>query len=446
MIKYRIFCLLLFVLPVLVMISCLDSTTTETDDWSLSNAQIATFSLSSDSLPALDSVVFTIDQINGKIYNKDSMRYGTELKHKVICSLTYEIGAYSIMIMPEATGDTIYDLADSVDFSQPVMITIYPYDGISAKTYEARLNIHQINPDSMVWSEYSPLIGGASLDEMKVVEKDGSYLMFTKTKTGIKLYKADKQNYTSWAEAGKNNTPDNAIFSQITTFNNTLYLFTDEGALYSSTDGQTWTQQSDAPKIKALLGSIQASSVNGDEKLAVIAELDGVNRFVIYDKEWIEGDEVTASFPIEGFCPVNYESMYYQRLTVVSGKDKDGNLSNAAWSTIDGLSWTKLTNESLTFTPREGAIVSRYDSCLFLTGGINEAGVALTDIYRSKDKGVTWEQTGYIFPEDYAGRGYSSVIITDDKYMLLFGGKTARNVKILNEVFSGRINYLGFIE
>ena len=56
------------------------------------NTQIKTFSLTSDSVSALAKVAFTIDQINGRIMNLDSMEYGTKID-RVICNMTY--GSYA---------------------------------------------------------------------------------------------------------------------------------------------------------------------------------------------------------------------------------------------------------------------------------------------------------------------------------------------------------------
>lgn len=80
------------------------------------NTQIKTFSLTSDSVSALAKVAFTIDQINGRIMNLDSMEYGTKIG-RVICNMTYGSYAKEIKVMAEAKGDTVsYNAADSIDF------------------------------------------------------------------------------------------------------------------------------------------------------------------------------------------------------------------------------------------------------------------------------------------------------------------------------------------
>ena len=64
----------------LLLSSCLGSDDTQ---YELSkDCQILSFSLSNDSIPGLKDVVFTIDQVEGKIFNIDSMPYGTKLDEK----------------------------------------------------------------------------------------------------------------------------------------------------------------------------------------------------------------------------------------------------------------------------------------------------------------------------------------------------------------------------
>ena len=59
---------------VFLLSSCLKSDEVEAYDVT-TNCQISSFSLSSDSIPGLSSVNFTIDQLSGEIYNLDSMPY-----------------------------------------------------------------------------------------------------------------------------------------------------------------------------------------------------------------------------------------------------------------------------------------------------------------------------------------------------------------------------------
>lgn len=89
----------------LLLSSCLGSDDTQ---YELSkDCQILSFSLSNDSIPGLKDVVFTIDQVEGKIFNIDSMPYGTKLDEKVICTVKLASTVYTCQVMQEAISDTL---------------------------------------------------------------------------------------------------------------------------------------------------------------------------------------------------------------------------------------------------------------------------------------------------------------------------------------------------
>lgn len=450
------FCGLLIVGLAFLMSSCLENDDTTIDDWNLGNAQISAFSLSNDSIKGLSDVVFTIDQVNGKIYNRDSMPFGTVIDEKVLCSISYEFASLGSLFVSQATGDTVYwNGSDSVDFSSPVWITVYPYDGVSTKTYEAWINIHQVDPDSMAWELYSGLISGQSFSEMKVLPYNDSYYLYAKEQSAsgagaeCKLYRSEASDLIQWEQIPVSGLPENAVLSHIVDYKDFLYAFTTDGELYQSADGQHWSQVEDAPYINTLIGAIPSNRTGDASVLSGISKTNETFRFVIMndDMEWQTGTVVPASFPLSGFAALNYEAMYYPYLAVSGGRDGADNLSALTWSTMNGLSWASVTNPQLTFSVREGSAFFSYDTLLYLIGGIDASGTALKDVYYSKDKGVTWWQdTVHFMPGDYAARGFSSVVIDEDNFILLFGGKAGRDANSLNELWRGRINRLGFKE
>ena len=153
----------------LLLSSCLGSDDTQ---YELSkDCQILSFSLSNDSIPGLKDVVFTIDQVEGKIFNIDSMPYGTKLDEKVICTVKLASTVYTCQVMQEAISDTLsyWNLEDSLDFSKPVKFVNTLWDGQTTKTYIAQVNIHQVVPDSMVWGVYKEGITNGAVKEEKVV-------------------------------------------------------------------------------------------------------------------------------------------------------------------------------------------------------------------------------------------------------------------------------------
>jgi hypothetical protein len=432
----------------MLMTSCLGSgdinSTTE-----IKNAQIASLVLSHDSIAGLNNVKFTIDQVNGLIFNNDSLPYGTEV-NKVICTLTYEVGVNAIGVSPEAVGDTTiwWNGTDSLDFSKPVKFTTVAYNGSTTKTYKAWVNIHQVIPDLMVWERYAAPLTGIDAAEQKALKHtyDGKdvYLLYAKAE-GMHLYYAPATDLKTWSTLPLSGLPGDADLSQITSYEQTLYAPAG-GSLYQSADGQTWSRVEDAPAVKALLGVVRKGR-NPSSLLAAIIESEGAYAFagMNREKQWTKGEATPDNFPLSGFGSLSYERMNNEYLAVVAGKDKANRLLNTTWATDNALAWATLSGEQENFFEKKaGVMLTRYDNKFYLAGGINAEGKALKDIHISLDNGTTWAPADSLkaFPEDYAARGYASVEVDANQYMLIFGGKTSEEAKPLDELWRGRINRL----
>ncbi|MDR1455760.1 MAG: DUF6242 domain-containing protein [Tannerella sp.] len=422
----------------------------------MSNCQIISFSLQNDSIPELSALKFTIDQVNGQIFNKDSMPYGMIIDRKAVCTIGYDMGLSpsAVEVVYEATKDSTYwNGTDSLDFSNPVRFRVYSYNGKFYKTYIAKVNIHRQQPDSMTWTLHSEQLAGTTVREQKVFASGDSYWMFVKNAAGYELHTSLKTDVKSWQVTALSDLSDKELsLSQLTEYAGSFYLPATDGSLYSSSDGLHWEIQAGAPNIKALSGILNAGTHVGRSSAltAVIREGDAW-LFARMDENgrWETGTAVPEAFPVTGFGNVSYELMYYPHLTAVAGKDRNGRLSNVSWDTMDGLTWIRLTDEKQSFyEEREGVMLTQYDNKLFLIGGINASDRALKDIYRSEDRGITWNlaDTLIVLPEVYRARGYASVLVDGEQFLLLFGGKERNGANMLEELWRGRINRLGFKE
>lgn len=444
--------------------SCLNSDDNITTTVSLSDAQISSFSLANDFIDGIGDVVFTIDQLENRIFNRDSMPFGTKINELLVMTLSYSAGGvYNVDLTPEATGETYqWNGTDSVDFSKPVKITVTAYDGMTTKNYLAQINIHAVVPDSMQWNLYAEQVTGTAMKDQQVIpfryNGTENYFMYTQPSASgmvvnyITLLLMMQKN---WSELSLTGLPESGlILSQITEFRDELYVPATNGLLYTSTDGRNWVVVENAPYVTALLGVVNAD-LNQPAVLATIITQEGSLYFAGMNEseEWISDPErslVPAGFPVSGFAHVSYNAMYYERLMVAGGQDRDGNYLNTVWDTMgDATSWILLTDEKADyFEKRSGAMLAAYDDMFFLMGGLDASGQALKDIYLSNSDGVTWalSDTLVVMPPAYTARGYSSLVVDQDHFMLIFGGKTSDQSDVLDEIWKGRINRLGFAE
>lgn len=441
---------------ILLLSSCLGSDDNNYDYDIAKNCQISSFVLKHDSISSLSTTAFTIDQVNGQIFNQDSLPYGTEVD-KVVATVSYatSISIGAIQVIQEAVGDTIYwNGTDSLDYSKPVKFIITAYDGITKKTYDTKLNVHQIVPDSMVWNQENSSLPGVSVSERRTIaftaEETEYYYMYAREADGYHLYTGSPSNLTTWTPQELTGLPENTIlWEQLTEYEKNLYVPTTDHKLYRSADGKAWDLVDSNPLIISLLGVIhEETTAKRPSALAAIISIDGVSHFASMDKTgaWFEGIEVPALFPVTGSAPLSFNLMYRERLLLAGGKTSEGEVLADVWSTMDGVSWA-LTTSPNTFEAREGASIALYDSTFFIVGGFDAEGIALKDIYRSKDNGLNWvlSDTLAVMPESYKARAYTSMIVDDEtKYMYLFGGKDTKGKNDLGDLWRGRINRLGF--
>lgn len=441
-----------------LMSSCLGDESYSYEYEVAKNCQISSFSLTNDAISGLSNVKFTIDQLSGQIFNADSLPYGTTLE-KAICNVSYASSSTvgKIEVMQKAVGDTIeWNKNDSLDFSQTVRFVVWSHDGTVSKTYDTSINIHQLVPDSMEWTLYAKNITQQTMKEQTVVHRtymgEECYFLYGEP-AGIdlpyRLYYAPVKQPNTWKEIALQGLPTGQIYiPQIREYEGTLYAPSNTGALYQSTDGQQWSVVKNTPHVAYLIGGINEENHQGSALTTIIDE-SGTLRFAAMneDQQWVVGEEVPAEFPVTGFGFENFYSMYHEYLMIVAGRTADDQLVNSSWATLNGESWALLTDESAHYFDRmEGVMVKAYDEKIFLIGGINAAGKASRTIYETIDKGVTWFSVDSMItlPDTYRERGFGTLIVDDDQYMSIIGGKMSSRGNIMQEIWRGRINRLAY--
>lgn len=94
--------------------------------------------------------VFTIDHYQRKIYNTDSLPYGTDAEH-VLATINSKNGG--TIVIKSLTSDSLsyYNSSDSIDFSQTREVRVYALDGSHYRPYLVTLNVHQVEQSGMYW-------------------------------------------------------------------------------------------------------------------------------------------------------------------------------------------------------------------------------------------------------------------------------------------------------
>lgn len=306
----------------------------------------------------------------------------------------------------------------------------------------------------MIWGKFADPMIGITLREQKVVpfNYDGveNYFMYVnpvESGKSYQLYRTPVADPKNWEFLSLSGLPsDDVRLSQITEYNGSLYVPATDGTLYTSADGLSWSAVVGAPSVRYVFGEVKEGA-NQPSALATVVDKDGTLAFYAMNKsrEWLAGGVVPAQFPLTGFGNIQYEAMYHAYLLVGGGRDKDNQLTNTSWATMDGKSWALMGSEAQSgFSKREGVMLAGYDEKFFMIGGLDASGKALKDIHTSIDNGITWSlmDTMVVLPSDYEARGFSSITVDKQNYVNIFGGKTSPGSDELNQLWRGRINRL----
>ena len=428
-----------------LMASCLGNGYTNDDTYPMTDAELLSLSLISDSVPLLDSVVFTIDQRNGMIFNYDSMPYQTVIIDSV--NIAYISGAGTDNVQNITNGDSIWvKNGDSISISAPQTLKVYALDGKTTKTYTLQLNIHQVDPDSVQYVQIASGLSFLQAEDTKTVAFNNQFLTYSRIDNQIQLYSSsDAVNWTLQSFSG---LPANAVIQGIYSNGDHLFAYTDDGELYIDSIGNQWklANKPSSIKVKSILGYLSASP-NNPEGLSLIVKVDTINTFALVDKNFTQWNynttAIPSDFPLSGFSNYSYQQMYLSRINVFGGVSANGLAQNATWATSDGRYWAKLSNDNNALPLLEGANVFYYGKGFWLINGKSENDYN-KDVYYSPDGGITWQlqPEKCRLPEDYLGRfGASLVMSQDNKQFYIFGGK---QTDILPEVWRGFLNKMQF--
>lgn len=456
----------------------------ESEIISSENVRISAFSLAKDTtvLNNLEKVFFTIDLENGLIYNADSLPKGTNVRELAITITTEDSSTINIV-----TLDTTYNYRSNrskkLDLSVPIRAEVISRSGLQKKSYQIKVNVHNVEPDRLVWGsmQYSTLPGEGNLTEQKTVQYNGLVHCFMKRDDRYYLATAitPAQEWLT-REIALSFTPN---LRSLTVSDGALYMLDNEGNLHTSIDGETWSDTGN--NYSALIGSL-------NNQLHTLTLVDGQYYHDIYPQP--AGYTLTpirSDFPVSGFSDMlSYNSSWltYPQGMIVGGRTADGNLTGAMWG-YDGTTWAKLSDA---IPAREGASFFPYYTFYvdanwitsekitwFVIGGHNESG-SWNEIWVSNNYGITWQKGGEdLYMPGYIGpRGYISAIVCNEPinstlgswnsfevgtlpqgykrmpmysstardeapYIYLFGGET-RYGQEYNEIWRGVINRLRF--
>lgn len=460
---------LLITVAISGMISC-GSDEPSTDEYVSSSTAIKSFSLQKNekALVNLDSVFFSIDLDNSRIYNADSLPFGTNVTRIPVSITTDGCKALTITQTKEGEEDVVVDYlknsGDSIDFTKTVIITMTSINGLYRRNYDVRVNVHQVKPDSMSWSQLQRRMlpmSFAAAAEQKTVETTDNVYCLTRSGSQYCIAKSIDIADNKWTLITPSFGMTPAVNS-LTATDDALYILSTDGDLYRSTDALTWTSCS--TRMMTLVAS-HGTTLLGIEK-------DG-NTYYHVTYPASSKKAITPDFPVSGMSKslsISNGWSHISQTIIIGGRLSDNSLTGAVWG-FDGSNWACLSNnripaaEDITLFPyfhfktaTNKWITTKY-SALVAFGGLHDGGKLAKTVYFSLDNGVNWKvaPSEMQLPDYIPAMTNSQAIVNasvlsrhstpidewECPYIYLFGGENASG-SLYNTVWRGVINRLQF--
>ena len=382
---------------------------------------------------------FSVDHAAGLIYNSDSLPYATNTS-KVIINIT-TAGVPSIYVDSTDTYEAFMS-TDSIDFTSPRKFRVYSEDASYFKDYTVSINVHQVDPDRMVWGRYDAV---ENLVPVRLVERDGMMYLFGYDADGnAAVATTSGAGVPQWNRSAVTGLPATAGISNVQLFGGRFYVVCD-GDVYASEDALSWSATATGVDATAIVG------VSDDDARMWVAGESG-----IYSSSdgavFTLSEALPEGFPLYGVslasCPLSHNGNII-RYTLVGFADKEMEGGVTVWSRLSTeKGWTCYDNvgNSYTCPSLKGLSVVRYDNSLYAMGGAGKAAgqdvAAFNSFFVSKDNGIVWKaQTSFIerLPEELKGYDapFAVAVGVDNNMWIVSSGENGG-------VWKGIINRLGF--
>jgi hypothetical protein len=416
-----------------------------------------------DTCANIEEYVFNIDQVpdTGLIYNLDSLPFGRVVNH-LFPSITLESTNGDVYFHINGK-DSLFEDADTIDFTSPILFKNTSADTLYHRVYKISVNVHQVDPDSMIVHQKSSAYPTPTdVTGNKVICQDNNiaYSFFSLKAGGMSLYQSSDGGLTWSGQLGTNISGEVKINS-LCVYDSKYYVTTKSGQLYSSVDGLSWEKSGDA-KIVTLYGQLSKKyksetdpmhliglAVNADGDTCYARSTDGIN--------WTIGSTINSDFPVSEYAVAKDSTVTgVEFYTLATGLNSSGSLSSSIWTTETGESWVKISDppdKKKYLVQRRGASLFFYDKYLVCFGGIDSDGNYKNDVYVSPDNGKGW----IVAPDNWIslildnGLANSNIYVQhikdtvndkDREILWIFGG--TNNGVLSSAVWKGYINSMVF--
>lgn len=433
--------ILLLVATVAIFSSCLKSEQSN-PNWS-PDAQIYAFSLSAskDASRVLAGTKFTIDQLQEKIFNQDSLPYLFKVDSVMPKIVTND--SKITLYLKDKDSTYVWNGKDSVAINRLVKITSMAQNGKSSITYAFQLNTHKQDPNVLTWSKLQTGYITGSVDAQKTVLLGDKFITYYKSGAEIKGASSASNNGKTWNSIHISGLPLSVQFKSILSASGAVYALDANNALYKTSNGAEWTVVNTQYPIKALLGDLPLP--NGGAPVLVMVNDGGVLKFATTKDNFtslqLETTLPPADIPVKDFfslslnSPITFAAKY---IVLTDGLKADNKPNNRIWLIQKKEGKIEIISPEAPMS-LEGSSIFFYNNRLYLLGIKDNKNI----LSYSNDFGLNWRpvNANQALPAEFSFRKYASIITDTDNYIWIFGGTGASQQVV--DVWRGKLNALG---
>ncbi len=392
---------------------------------------------------------FSIDQLNGLIWNEDSLPIDIDAS-KVICTVTSKNSG--TILYKSLISDSLfyYSSSDSIDFTEPRTFVVYGSSGLTYRTYTVNVNVHKEVGDTCIWTQLqsaNAALGG--LTDMKGLSDGEKIYLFGSDGTATKLYTTAVNDGKTWSETALSPSLPPSASKNAIMKGETFYIYSD-GELLRSDDAQYWDVAAEID-IKQLLG---ASSAN---LYALSSDGKSILRSADEGSTWTEEtlDDDCSLLPTEDLsftCRAMTTNTETDKIVIIGnrGEDYPGDTTAVVWSKVDeygagarnnAWNYTAFAGDNYYNTAPRACNwqAVNYDEnnikAICGSGKYGSSATAFDRIYHSGDDGITWRNDSIMtVPEGFSSSETAFALVADkvNSVWIICGGT--------GQVWKGRIN------
>lgn len=344
----------------------------------------------------------SIDQLGGRIYNNDSLPYGTDVSHVIASITAYNNGT----IMLKAIGsDSLYyyNYSDSIDFSSPRTMRVISQDGSRYADYTVTLSVRQRAAGTTAWQRTATSDGIAALENTVALAAGGRVYVFGDENGGKVGFYTSEADGATWTRIETGLSRRATIISR----DSTLFAL-DNGNTYTSEDGQTWTATgSDSSLLKLVAASSKhiyaLTTANGLAPNGIASSADNGRTWT---NEELDDDALLLPDYQGGYsCVPLSTNDSIDRVMIVGYISSTNDVVARAWTKLDDYSANPVASKwnfvndagDASFQLKElpTLAVATYEGYPVAIGCL---GATVSKLLRTRDGGITWKDSGIELP------------------------------------------------